>query len=56
MSLIDGVCEQVWKLLDICRQSMVFDSVGDLADCLQLILQDPAVLVVSVKNRLAIVS
>lgn len=45
---------KVWKLLDICRQSMVFDSVGDLADCLQLILQDPAVLVVSVKNRLAI--
>eukprot|EP00961_Rhodomonas_salina_P081376 1094053-Rhodomonas_salina.1 len=40
------------RLLDICRQSIVFSSAHMLAECLALIAEDPDVLVVSIKNRL----
>jgi len=40
------------RLLDICRQAIVFETVDDLAWCLQLIEDDPGVVVVRVKNRM----
>jgi len=50
--LIRSYGEDVSRLLDVCRQSIIFDSVGDVADCLQLILSDPDVSVVRLRNRL----
>ena len=44
--------QDVSRLVDLCRQSIVFDSPADLADCLGIIARDPDVLIVRVKNRL----
>ena len=38
--------------MDVCRQSIVFDSVSDITDCLRAIREDDSVVVVRVKNRL----
>ena len=40
------------KLLDVCRQTIVYDSVKDLCDGLKAIRDDPEVFVVRCKNRL----
>lgn len=39
------------KLLDICRQSIFFRSVADLAACLRAISSDPDVVLARIKNR-----
>jgi hypothetical protein len=39
-------------LVDLCRQSIVFDSAGDLAACLAAIYWDAGVEVLRIKNRL----
>lgn len=44
--------QDVSRLVDICRQSIVFDSLDDVAQCLETIAADPEVCVVRVKNRL----
>ena len=44
--------QDVSRLLDLCRQSIVFDSAADLALCLAAIRADSDVLVVRVKNRM----
>ena len=38
--------------MDVCRQSVVFDTLEDLAAALDAIAADPAVRVVRVKNRM----
>ena len=40
------------RLLDLCRQSVVFESAADLAACLAEIRADSDVFVVRIKNRL----
>jgi hypothetical protein len=40
------------RLVDVCRQSIVFRNGKDLASCLYKIIGDPDVKVVRVKNRL----
>ena len=40
------------KLLDVCRQSIVYDSVADLCHGVKAIQEDPEVFVVRCKNRL----
>jgi hypothetical protein len=42
----------VSKLVDLCRETLIFDSPVDLANCLELIKSDSQVEVVQVKNRL----
>ena len=42
------------RLLDVCRQSLIFDSVEDLHRCLRLIAADPDVALAQIKNRMAI--
>lgn len=37
-------------LKDICRQTIVFENVGDMVRCLKALLVDPEVLVMRVKN------
>ena len=39
------------RLMDLCRQSIVFDSLSCLASCLRVITNDPDTAVVRVKNR-----
>ena len=39
-------------LVDLCRQSVVFDDIADLASCIERLAADPDVAVVRVKNRL----
>ena len=39
--------------MDVCRQSITFDSVSDMAACLRAIREDDSVAVVRVKNRLS---
>ena len=40
------------RLVDVCRQSIVFENASDLAACLAVIAADPDVAVARVKNRL----
>ena len=40
------------RLVDICRQSIVYDELSGVATCLRVILSDPEVQVLRVKNRL----
>jgi hypothetical protein len=42
----------VSRLVDLCRQMIVFDQVEDLVDCLEVILRDEDVLVERIKNRM----
>ncbi len=44
--------QDVSRLLDLCRQSIVFESLDDLASCLQTIEADPDVTILRIKNRL----
>ena len=39
-------------LVDLCRQSITFESPGDVSTCLAAIAADPAVAVARIKNRL----
>jgi hypothetical protein len=43
--------QDVSRLLDICRQSIFFHSIADLAVCLSAIINDPDVVMVRIKNR-----
>ena len=43
--------QDVSRLVDICRQSIVFDSVGGIVECLGLIEQDEDVKILRIKNR-----
>ena len=40
------------RLVDLCRQSIVFTSIVDLAQCLKLIEDDPEIQLERIKNRL----
>mmetsp|Transcript_41922 Transcript_41922/g.102808 ORF Transcript_41922/g.102808 Transcript_41922/m.102808 type:complete len:161 (+) Transcript_41922:3-485(+) len=40
------------RLVDLCRQHIVFDSVGDLTQCLGKIITDDNVWLVLIKNRM----
>ena len=40
------------RLVDVCRQSIVFQAVADLVECVEAIAQDPDVQVVRIKNRM----
>jgi len=42
----------VSKVLDICRQTIVFDNIEDLSHCVAVMRQDKEVQVVRVKNRM----
>ena len=44
--------EDVSRLVDLCRQSIIFESPSDIAACLAAIAADPAVSLVRIKNRL----
>ena len=44
--------QDVSKLVDICRQSIIFETVIDLATCLDNIANDDDTVLVRVKNRL----
>jgi hypothetical protein len=44
--------QDVSKLVDICRQSIVFNSIGGMVACLALIAQDKDVEILRIKNRL----
>ncbi len=44
-------CQDVSRLLDLCRQSIYFDSVAAIADCLATVAADPEVALARVKNR-----
>ena len=46
--------QDVSWLLDLCRQHIIFEKIEDLLECVRLILIDPDVVVVRVKNRLAL--
>ena len=43
--------QDVSRLVDVCRQAIAFDGLGDLAACLQAIAADGDVELVRVKNR-----
>jgi hypothetical protein len=45
-------CEDVSCLVDLCRQSITFESPGDVSTCLAAIAADPAVAIARIKNRL----
>lgn len=51
--LIRSYKGKVGKLLDICRQSIVFDSIHDLHTCLKAVIDDDDVKILSIKNRLS---
>lgn len=42
----------VARLVDLCRETLVFESPSDLAKCLEMIKQDSEIHIVRVKNRL----
>ncbi len=44
--------QDVSRLVDLCRQSIVFESPGGVAACLAAIAADPTVALCRVKNRL----
>jgi hypothetical protein len=46
------VTQDVSKLVDICRQSIVFESVDGIIKCLALITQDKDVEILRIKNKL----
>ena len=43
--------DDVSRLLDCCRQSIIFENLEELSQCFKAILQDPEITVVRVKNR-----
>jgi hypothetical protein len=44
--------QDISKLVDVCRQAIVFEDVGSLVRCLRVLQRDADVTVVRVKNRL----
>ena len=44
--------QDVSRLIDVCRQSIIFESILDLTNCLIAISDDEDVSVVRIKNRL----
>ncbi len=46
--------EDVSRLVDVCRQSIVFAEVDQLAACFELIASDPAAELMRVKNRMSL--
>uniref|UniRef100_A0A7S0MQ86 Uncharacterized protein n=1 Tax=Cryptomonas curvata TaxID=233186 RepID=A0A7S0MQ86_9CRYP len=44
--------QDVSRLVDLCRQCIVFDDAADIANCLRAIRTDPSVIVQRIKNRL----
>jgi hypothetical protein len=50
--LLRSYQQDVSRLTDLCRQSIVFENVRDLTTCINVIAQDVHVRVVRVKNRL----
>lgn len=44
--------QDVSRLVDLCRQSIVFDRAGEIASCLRAIQEDAEVQVLRIKNRL----
>ncbi len=48
----DRYVQDVSMLVDLCRQSIVFDEISDIATCLQTITNDTETIVIRVKNRL----
>ena len=53
MTLTCDLLQDVSRLVDLCRQSIVFETPDDLASCLEALDSDPDVRVVRVKNRLS---
>ena len=49
---VDLLPQDVSKLIDICRQCIVFETVSDLMDCLVAIAGDDDTSIVRIKNRL----
>jgi hypothetical protein len=43
--------QNVSRLIDICRQSIYFDSIADICSCLLAMSQDPDIALVRIKNR-----
>jgi hypothetical protein len=43
---------EVSRVLDVCRQRIVFDTVDDMITCVHAVLADPQVVIERVKNRL----
>ncbi len=41
----------VSRLLDVCRQSIIFDSIADLSRCVEAVSRDPDIKIVRIKNR-----
>jgi hypothetical protein len=48
----DCVVQDVSMLVDLCRQSIVFDKISDIVTCFQIITNDTEAIVIRVKNRL----
>ena len=44
--------QDVSRLVDLCRQSIIFEDIIDIAACLRAIGNDPDVRIVRIKNRL----
>jgi len=44
---------RVERLLDVCRQSIIFETANELAHCIEQIKDDPDVAICAVKNRLS---
>ena len=49
--LVRSYGQDASRLLDVCRQAIVFDNLRGLIDCLDIVISDPDVRVVRVKNR-----
>ena len=46
------ILQDVSRLVDVCRQSIVFQTVDNITVCLESIAEDPDIRVLRVKNRL----
>ncbi len=44
--------QDVSRLVDICRQQIIFESPENMLNCARLIVADPEILIVRIKNRL----
>ncbi|EKX36815.1 hypothetical protein GUITHDRAFT_145446 [Guillardia theta CCMP2712] len=61
MKSFEASCEKILRKYhgdvarhtDLVRQSIMFDRIQDIADCLQTLMEDREVVIVSLKNRLA---
>ncbi len=43
--------QNVSRLMDICRQSIYFNSIADICSCLSAMSKDPEIALVRIKNR-----